>query len=156
MKPFNIKKGTTRNVWLVGKYAIKFPTFYSWELFLEGLLGNLHEHKFGKCVAPYVAPILFRFPLGFMNVYPRCDVKERDNVYSKTFFESFDKLEECKGTVLYQIVEYKPDSVGMYNNKLVAVDYGSSGCGIHNTHLIQTEKQNIEELSRQLKINTCL
>lgn len=44
------RKGTSRIVFLLGQYAIKFPTFSSWTLFLQGLIGNCKERTWGDAV----------------------------------------------------------------------------------------------------------
>lgn len=44
-----MKKGTTRLVFLIGKYVIKIPNFtYSWQNFLTGCLANCNERTFCK------------------------------------------------------------------------------------------------------------
>ena len=44
-----MKKGTTRLVFLLDKYAIKIPNFtYSWQNFLTGCLANCNERTFCK------------------------------------------------------------------------------------------------------------
>lgn len=41
-----ITDGVTRDVWLIGRWAIKVPTLrYSWRLFLRGLLSNMNERE---------------------------------------------------------------------------------------------------------------
>ena len=41
-------KGTTRMVYLIGKYAIKVPRINRWKSFLRGLLANMDERLWYK------------------------------------------------------------------------------------------------------------
>lgn len=42
------RKGCTRTVVLIGGLVFKFPSCYSWESFLHGLLANLRERVWWK------------------------------------------------------------------------------------------------------------
>lgn len=122
-----IKRGSSRTVLLTKRYAFKFPTFNSWKLFLYGLLANMQEKVFSEMGIPELAPVLFAVPGGFLVVMPRVEVKdfEADDrfVYLDMFKAARDKSEHVE--ILTNIVEQKVDSVGMWNGKVVAVDYGS-------------------------------
>jgi hypothetical protein len=123
------RNGTTRVVLLVGKYALKVPNFYCWRMFLEGLMGNMQERDFATMNMPEVAPLLFSLPGGWLNVMPRVEVKALD---APDRFLYLDRFKEQLATsnhaeLLANIVEMKVDSVGLWNGKVVAVDYGSSG-----------------------------
>ena len=122
-KFFDIKKGTTRIVFLIGKYAIKFPYWRlfkprAYRNFLNGILGNLSEVEFGTCNAPELAPVLFYVWGGFMVVMPRTTPLTREE------WESFDFDKHFK-LFHSDLSERKPDSFGKLNNKIVAVDYGN-------------------------------
>lgn len=116
-KPFfAYRYGITRNVLLVGPYAIKIPVFCNWENFLCGLLGNMQEVTFSGM--PRVCPIVFHIPFGFLAVMKRA--KEM------TYNESLDNWEEMERIVELGIpVELKHSSFGWLNGILVAIDYGS-------------------------------
>lgn len=122
-----IRRGSSRTVLLTKRYAFKFPTFTSWKLFLYGLLANMQEKTFSGMQIPELAPVLFALPGGFLVVMPRVDVKsfEADDrfVYLDMFKAARAKSEHRD--ILTNIVEQKVDSVGMWNGKVVAVDYGS-------------------------------
>jgi hypothetical protein len=115
-----LKYGTTRTVILTKNYAIKIPTFVTYKLFLNGLLGNMQEHLFWKHLKSYkLCPILFYIIGGFLLVMPRAKELTREEFFNLDFEEFMD---EDKWLVP---VENKLDSFGWYKGKIVAVDYGS-------------------------------
>lgn len=138
-----VSRGTTRTVVLIFNLALKFPTFISWRMFLNGLLGNINEREFYQCIKEHAVPMLFCIPGGFLNVSVRCDVHPTDVTNAETFFHMLARGKDDPANsifkVLLEIVEYKADSVGVYDGKIVVVDYGSSGCGAHNMLLIQRD-----------------
>jgi len=110
-----LKRGITREVLLIGKYAFKFPSFRSWWLFLEGLQCNMNELQRQRC-SEHFCPILFKLPGGFLIVMPRAtETSLTDDEY-----EEFRKINE-----LHCYVERKDCSFGILKGKLTAVDYGS-------------------------------
>lgn len=110
-----LKRGITREVLLIGKYALKFPSTREWWLFLEGLQCNMNEWQRRKCSERF-CPIVFRIPGGFLNVMKRCDpYEEWDDAEMEAFFSE----NEC-----HAYVEKKQCSFGLLDGKLVAVDYG--------------------------------
>jgi len=116
------RKGSSRTVVLVGKYAIKIPRMNTWETFLRGLLSNYQEVRFSKLKYPYLCPILFYLPGGFMTIMPRCDILETRHM-SRQQLLLLLKSEERAGRCMP--VEPKHDSFGLLpNGRLVAVDYG--------------------------------
>lgn len=121
-----ICKGGSRLVFLTEKYAIKIPRLDSWRLFLYGLLGNIHEHQWRIGVGPevqkFLCPIIHYTPGGFLSIMPRC--KQYDDLYEQ-FKQTFQTEDEETARLLSCIVEDKDDSVGVYNQQIVAIDYGS-------------------------------
>ncbi|MFA7287414.1 MAG: hypothetical protein WC055_00895 [Melioribacteraceae bacterium] len=119
-KNCRIAYGTTRVVFLIGKYAFKIPSImYEFRLFLLGLLANMQEVQFSKINQPELCPVLFYIPFGFLVVMPRCEPLTREE-----FFEM-----DAENWLLredYTIpAEPKLDSFGKYKGKIVAVDYGN-------------------------------
>lgn len=112
---FEIKSGVTRNVLLFKNYAIKFPTFRSWKLFLCGLLANMQEKEFSG-VWVELCPVVFSVPFGF------CTIMMRAVPISE---EEFDSIFENIPEHIVKIAESKSQNYGYLNGKLVAVDYGS-------------------------------
>jgi len=74
-----MKKGVTRLVFLVGRFAIKIPNFtYSWQNFLEGCLANCKEGNFCKQWKSMpelnlVAKTYFSSWFGLVNIQERVD-----------------------------------------------------------------------------------
>ena len=114
-----IYHGATRMVFLIGGYAFKLPSFKEWRLFLHGLLANMQEVVFSKTGWPELCPVLFHLPLGLLVVMPRCQPLTG---------EEFNKFDYDKFTIhddyVLTYIENKPDSFGILNGKIVAVDYG--------------------------------
>lgn len=112
-----IKHGTTRVVFLLGRYAIKVPTNVSWKLFLCGLLGNMQEVQFSPLSAK-LCPVTFSIWGGFLVVMKRAEPITREQFFAieTDWFEEGD---------LSLPVEFKQCSFGVLDGQLVAVDYGS-------------------------------
>lgn len=113
-----IRKGCYRSVILIGKYAIKIPTFTEWRLFLHGLLSNIKEKKLWKYTHDIqLCPVLWSCPGGFLNIAERVIEVTRD------------EWQEIPREYLLKIsmgfpVEQKPESFGWMNGRLVILDYG--------------------------------
>jgi hypothetical protein len=109
------RRGFNRWVLLTARRAYKFPAPYSWRSFLYGLLNNMNEAQQARGKS-YACPIVWRLPLGFLNVMPRCKpLNERQ-------FAALDVADFCRTNRL--VVEHKIDSFGVLNGLIVAVDYG--------------------------------
>lgn len=120
-----------RRVLLIGKYAVKFPNFFNWEAFLNGLLANMHEKTFDVMKMPEVAPVLFSLPGGWLSVMPRVDVKSSEEADRFEYLDQFKAmlLTSTNAPILKNIVELKVDSVGLLDGRVVAIDYGHGGRG---------------------------
>lgn len=135
-----IKYGSTRTVLLIGKYAIKLPSFYNFEFFLRGLLGNLNERKWSSfkdydsldCKGR-LCPVLFTLWGGWFSIMPRCkELTEEEfsnlncNEFTgnKEIFLSHkdDRIMISSGGLP---VEHKISSFGKLNGEIVAIDYGN-------------------------------
>ena len=68
---FAHKRGVTREVLLLGGYALKIPSLRSWRCFLWGLLANIQEREFSLTGWPELCPVIFSAPGGFLTVMPR-------------------------------------------------------------------------------------
>ena len=109
-----ITRGVTRTVIIIGNYVFKFPCLhYKWDNFLTGLLCNIQEIKF-KNLSDKLCPILFYLPGGFLNVMPKCKMISEDEFYTLDLKDYINLP-----------IEFKQDSFGKLNNKIVAIDYGS-------------------------------
>lgn len=112
--------GCTRAVFLIGPWAIKFPTvIYGWRLFLLGLLANMQEQIFSRTGWPELCPVLWGVSGGWLVVMRRAKILTEEE------FERLD-LESWVNRNDYTIpAEIKHDSFGWLDGKLVAVDYGN-------------------------------
>jgi hypothetical protein len=111
------RRGANRLVILTRRHAIKLPRVRSWRDFLYGLLNNLNEardHQLGgRC------PVVARLPGGFAIVMRRAEI------LSAREFERLDYHGFCRAHRL--VAEAKPDSFGILDGRVVAVDYGWNG-----------------------------
>jgi hypothetical protein len=113
--------GATRHVFLIWKYALKFPQVYSWKHFLGGLLANMQEVTFYKQLKhERMCPIVFSVIGGFLVIMKR--TKEISAIeYSNLDFNQFRYVDN--NWIIP--VEDKKDSFGILDGKIVAIDYGS-------------------------------
>lgn len=114
-----MKQGSSRNVILIGRYAIKFPRFYSWYGFLLGLCSNITESQFSsELMTPYLAKVKFSDPIGIILVMERADfILEEESLALKHFFREARK-NGCP-------VDPRPCNVGSFKGKLKLIDYGN-------------------------------
>jgi hypothetical protein len=113
-----VKSGATRHVLLTQKWAIKTPRITHWRAFLNGLLANDQEVTFSKMRDARMCSVVFRLPLSFVIVMPRCRTLTVDE--HQRFVTN--KLQLWDGVPVEVI---KPDSFAWLNGNVVAIDYGS-------------------------------
>ena len=116
-----MKKGITRNVFLIWKYVIKIPTIQNHINFLNGCYSNYSERNFYKKflhakyegnMVKYVAPSLFCSWFGLIQIQMRCKPKNEDlTEEEKKFYEPL-----CGA-------DNKKENFGYFNNRLVCLDY---------------------------------
>lgn len=111
--------GTTRVVFLTRRYALKFPTYIEWRLFLHGLLANMQEARWSG-ISDQLCPVVWSAFGGFLVVMRRAEPLTLDEFFSITDDWFYDDKAEC---VLP--VENKQCSFGILDGKVVAVDYGN-------------------------------
>ena len=112
-----IRKGTNRIVFCIGRYAFKMPNFtYSQDLFVRGCYSNLRERKLYKQFKSFnydLCPSFFCSWFGLLQIQLRCqspvtpEVVDLFNVYKKLFLVS----------------DIKADNIGVYKNKAYIIDY---------------------------------
>lgn len=115
------KKGVTRLVLLIGKYAIKFPNFtYSHLHFLNGCYNNYSEYQYCKTFKKVqdsmdlykkVSPTIFCLCFGLISVQKRVELLDRDLTN--------DEIQYFK----QQSDDIKKDNFGYLNGVLVCIDY---------------------------------
>lgn len=114
------RNGVTREVLLVGDYAIKIPKLiYGWRYFLQGLMANMQELDFSKTGWPELCPIVFAIPGGWLTVMRRA------RVMTEAEWLKFDADRFCNNGAHIIPAEPKHDSFGWLHGKVVAIDYGS-------------------------------
>lgn len=122
------RRGITRTVWLVGRYAIKFPSLRPhndglagllWSI-CHGILANQSEATWwDNSHDPGLCPVLRSWLGGIVNIYPRCaPIVEGDE---------FDPPMLLFGLMLG---DDKPDNYGRLGGRVVRVDYDMNynGC----------------------------
>jgi hypothetical protein len=125
-RSFELKKGSTRSVILLWKWAVKIPTLKTWKLFLHGLLANMQEVEFSAAGWPELCPVVFSLPGGFVTVMRRANPLTEEEWLEITTGEDKDHIEDLIRKEEYEVpIEEKIDSFGWLDGKLVAVDYGS-------------------------------
>ncbi len=118
-----IKHGTTRTVFLIKKYAIKFPRIHHrfrghrWKMFLRGILANIdenywykHSHKKER-----MCPVKMMFPLGLFLIMKRAE-ELTEKEYQLINEKEFSGL-PC---------DNKITNFGKINDNIVLVDYADS------------------------------
>lgn len=119
LKMIDLKRGATRIVLLIGKYAIKIPSIFEWRLFLHGLLANLQEASFSRAEWEELCPVVLAVPGGWFLIMRRATPLSEEEFESLNYEEWVDREN-------YRVpVENKHDSFGILDGRIVAVDYGS-------------------------------
>lgn len=115
------RDGITRDVFLISKYAIKIPKLtYGWGSFLQGLLANMQEVRFAASGWPELCPILFALPGGLCVVMPRTEPLDEMGDW-----KDFNPIAFCQTEDYVIPCEYKWDSFGKLDGRIVAIDYGN-------------------------------
>ncbi|EBY9763854.1 hypothetical protein D5W64_12145 [Salmonella enterica subsp. enterica serovar Saintpaul] len=127
---FTINKcGATRLVILTKRYAIKLPSFYSFEHFLLGLLANITEHKW-RVIAEnpdsHLCPSILGTRTGLFIVMRRCEPVNHRGLY----FVELERLRVLSPSVTkiapeFYLSDAKPENFGYYKGRFVKLDYGS-------------------------------
>lgn len=114
------RQGVTREVFLIGRWAVKVPRMvYGWRMFLCGLLANMQEREFGRLLWPELCPVVFSLPGGWLVVMRRA------RPLSDEEWTAFDPIPFCHQAHRPLPVEMKRDSFGWLDGRIIAVDYGN-------------------------------
>lgn len=117
-------KGTTRWVWLHGKYAIKIPSMQSWKQFLQGMLANLQERCWWKSLHhPKLAKVYYCDRLGLCLVMEKADFVMCSNPHVITQKSISEFFYECESAGLP--VDPRPSNIGVFDGQYKLIDYGS-------------------------------
>ena len=111
------KIGTTRIVFLIGRYAIKLSNHgYCHQHFLQGCYANWAERNYCKMfkdlpIGDMVAPSIFCSWFGLFQIQKRCEPLNRD----LTAKEEKMFKDVC--------TDIKAENFGIYEGRLVCLDY---------------------------------
>ncbi len=121
-----IRRGATRWVILISRWAIKIPSLHSYRHFLQGILGNEQETYWSRTFkyTGKLCPVLFTCPGRFFIVMPRVKVLTDAELPLDVDIDIFLRIYPDKSEFIFP-VEKKTDSFGWLNGRLVIIDYGS-------------------------------
>ncbi|HYH66391.1 MAG TPA: hypothetical protein VD866_16985 [Urbifossiella sp.] len=114
-----LRRGMTREVLLVGPWAVKVPTLRSWRLFVEGVLANLNERR-RSGLDPRLCPVLFALWGGLLLVMRRAEPLHPD-IDLPTDFGALPVGEPFPPVPLPDV---GPRNLGRLDGRPVIVDYG--------------------------------
>lgn len=115
------RTGCARVVLLTRRYAIKVPNFFDWRLFLHGLLANMQERNWSQTGWSKFCPVLFSLRGGWLVVMPRVTLLTDAEFIALDFEAWRDDTENG----YYVPCEGKSNSLGWYQGRVVAIDYGN-------------------------------
>lgn len=122
-----IRTGITRRVLLVGRWAIKLPTWSNWRHFIEGLLANMRERDLWEWsgvkdwqMVPrdMLARVVWCCPGGWLLVMERAD---REQTWEE--FHSDDGMADA--FIAAGMGDVKADNIGWVRGAWRMIDYGS-------------------------------
>jgi len=114
------RDGVMREVFLVGRWAIKIPKLTrGWRNFLRGLLASIHEREMSTLGWPELCPIVFALPGGWMVIMRRAEPLS-DEDFADIDLDRIFMPED--GRVIPG--EPKGSSLGRFKGRIVVVDYG--------------------------------
>lgn len=117
------RQGITREVVLIGRYAVKLPRVsYGWRMFLCGLLANMQEADFSTTKWPELCPVLFAIPGGWLVVMRRARPLTDGQWEEFRREDMYNMLDNGHRSIP---AEHKRDSFGYLDGRIVAVDYGN-------------------------------
>ena len=122
-----MSEGTTRVVFIVGDYVIKFPRLCKWRTFIYGLISNITEREFVArnngvdCSA--LARVICSCPLGFWLVMERADrvCSSMDEFKNDKDIQWFIAYWNSTRTDTFDDI---PANIGYFGDKLKIIDYG--------------------------------
>jgi hypothetical protein len=136
-----VRRGITRTIWLVGRWAIKVPSLRRYDNGLAGIMwsfsrgvqANLSEAGWHDLAdeKSQICPVLWSLG-GLINVYPRC--RWVDDIDAELLDAGLVYPGKIPGYIANQRMDAKPDNVGWLRDgddeRLVWLDYDLSynGC----------------------------
>ena len=124
------RRGISRTVFLIGKYAIKIPSLRAygegvkgrvWS-FARGIVANHSEITWFNYDARNLCPILWHGFFGLVIVMPRCEPYLVDTETEERMFTG----DFCPVDFDIMITDNKPENYGVLNGRVVMLDYDMS------------------------------
>ncbi|KAB3419167.1 hypothetical protein F9Z84_06575 [Escherichia coli] len=127
---FEIQHGTTRTVFLIGKYAFKIPIFKNgYRAFVRGILGNVAEASISKCCPNYFLPVVWSLPFGLLVVMPRVKPIRKSTWYYRAFMADLfhqNNDNNVEALAARDFCETAWQNYALYKGKPVCIDYGTN------------------------------
>lgn len=127
-KFFEVHSGTTRMVFLIGKYAFKIPVLNSWRGFLNGLLCNSNERNIWHLCPDYFLPVLWSLPGGWLVCMPRAKTYTVEGPMYRCFMADLfhaDNDDNSQALTARRYCEAFWKNIGWYKGKPICIDYGT-------------------------------
>ena len=119
-----VKRGSTRLVFIFNKIVIKIPNNQEYRLFLNGILSNLREKTFSTMNRNDLAKVKFCDKLGLFLIMEKAQELDIDNMDWLKFEEYLIKIYKDDNLKDFMLSDSKPSNWGYINNNLVKIDYG--------------------------------
>lgn len=111
-----ITSGMSRTVFIIGNYAIKFPSMKNGQsFFVTGMLGNiLEKEKWDRSKHPSLMQVYFCFPFGLFTI---------NRAYKKILGRRLTEKELGIFPILN--IDNTANNIAIEDNNLVLLDYGN-------------------------------
>lgn len=141
---FEVHHGTTRTVFLIGKYAFKIPILKDgYRDFIKGVLGNINEVKLSGLCPNYFLPVLWSLPFGLLVVMPRVRSIRQSTWYFRAYMADLFHRNNDENQEAWMARHYSeciPRNYAIYKGKPMCIDYGTA------THRTVNENDWLREL----------
>lgn len=127
-KFLEVHTGTTRMVFLIGKYAFKIPVLNSWRGFLKGLLANSNERSIWHLCPDYFLPVLWSLPGGWLVCMPRARTYTVEGPMYRCFMADLthpDNDDNDQALTARRYCEAFWKNIGWYKGRPICIDYGT-------------------------------
>ena len=142
-KFFEIHHGTTRTVFLIGKYACKVPSLKgSYYDFVRGIIANILERDNSPRCPNYFLPVLWSLPLGLLVVMPRVRPIKLSTWYFRAFLADLFHANNDNNTeaiLARKYCEYVPMNYALYKGRPYCIDYGTPNPLMNNEDAFNLE-----------------